>query len=296
MAVRRAQAADLQRQSGRASMKPNENIGQGESVAQTGASSMPYVSSARVGTHPAIISLIISGTAFSEEAQPSGWGGARNSVKRTSDFLTLNQCLKIIGAAQLASRIGLPFNRHITIHWEQAGIPDSRAAWATGRFLKLAGDWLAKRCQLENNRGKSKRRLAWAWVRENGSRKGSHVHILLHCPPELAQAFAGTQRRWLGRITGKPYRARTIRTARIGGTLNAARSKPAAYTENLANVVGYVLKGALPDAAATLGLLRLEAGGRVIGKRTATSQNIGQAARQCSIESHYPAELKHLFG
>lgn len=240
---------------------------------------MVYRTSAHVGTHHAIIDYIPSATAFSYEAQPCGWGGARNSAKRTSDFLTLNQCLKIIGAAQIAARVGLPFNRHITIHWEQAGITDSRAAWATGRFLKLGGDWLAKRCKVENNRDKLSR-LAWAWVRENGDGKGSHVHILLHCPPVLARAFSVMQRRWLSRITGKPYRGRTIRTARIGGTLNAASSNPAAYSENLANVVGYVLKGASPDAAARLGLSRLEAGGSVMGKRAAISENIGRAARQ----------------
>ena len=75
-------------------------------------------------------------------------------------------------------------------------------------------------------------------------------------------------------------RARARVVARIGGTLNAASSTPAAYSENLANVVGYVLKGALPGAAEMLGLARLESGGRVTGKRAATSQNIGPAARK----------------
>jgi hypothetical protein len=161
----------------------------------------------------------------------------------------------------------MPFNRHLTIHWQQAGIPDERAARATGRFLKLAGDWIAKRGG----------RVAWAWVRENGDAKGSHVHILLHLP--AGTRIGALQRRWLRSITGKPYSASTIKTARIGGTAGAAQSAPVAYRANLASVVAYVLKGVSPAAARKLELQRLEAGGRIIGKRAATSQNIGRAAR-----------------
>lgn len=178
--------------------------------------------------------------------------------------------MEIIAAAHFAARIGLPLRRHVTIHWEAAGVPDNQAAAATAAFLRLARDWLRKRGHP----------FAWLWVRENGHRKGSHVHILLHCRPELARAFSGMQRRWLRRITGKPYRARIIRTARIGGTLMAAESAPAVYAENLAAVVGYLLKGASPEAARLLGIARLEDGGRIIGRRCAASQNIGRAARQ----------------
>jgi hypothetical protein len=68
------------------------------------------------------------------------WGGARNRAARTSGSLTMAQCHAILAAAGWANAIGLPFNRMVTIHWERAGISDARAAWATGRFLKLARD------------------------------------------------------------------------------------------------------------------------------------------------------------
>lgn len=288
------QTIDLPRQSHRFPLATNGNTCPGESVEESLAKSAVYAHSSPVGTHPAVIDNIPSGTAFSEEAHRRGWGGARNSTDRTSESLTENECLKIIAAAQFAVRVGLPLNRHVTIHWEQAGIADERAAWATGRFLKLAGDWLAKRANLKNNQTKSSR-LAWAWVRENGDSKGSHVHILLHCPPELARSFSAMQRRWLGRISGERYRTRTIRTARIGGTLNAANSMPAAYSENLANVVGYVLKGASSDAAVRLGLSRLESGGRVIGKRAATSENLGLAAHHKRLGNTGAARLPAVF-
>lgn len=186
-------------------------------------------------------------------------------------------------AAQFAAAAGMPFNRHLTIHWQQAGIPDGQAAWATGRFLKLAGDWIAKRGG----------RFAWAWIRENDGvserlyarrNKGSHVHILLHLP--AGTRIGNMQLRWLRSITGQPYSASTIKTGRIGGTAGAAQLAPAAYEANLAAVVGYLLKGASSAAAGELELGRLEPGGRIIGKRAATSQNIGRAARRRAVILH----------
>lgn len=209
---------------------------------------------------------IPSGAPFSA----STWGGRRNRADRTSDNLSLSQALNIIAASQYAAAIGLPFNRFLTIHWQHAGIPDEHAAWATGRFLKLARDWLAKRGQ----------RMAWAWVRENGEGKGSHVHILLHLPP--GASLGALQRRWLRLITDHPYRRHAIRTRRIGGMAAAAYSSPDAYGDNLRKAIAYILKGVAPDAAQALGLVRLEAGGRVIGKRAGTSENIGRKARSRS--------------
>lgn len=262
----RGQPIDLERQ------RPRTSGGHapcGKSVPQKLDNTGIYGVRWPAGTALAIIPKAIGVAAFPAKAGRYGWGGARNSGSRTSDALTEKQSKKIIAAAQRAVRAGLPLNRHLTIHWEAAGVPDCRAAWATARFLTLARDWLRKRGAP----------FAWAWVRENGDGKGGHVHILLHCRPELARSFAAMQRRWLRRVTSRPYRARVIRTARIGGTLTAAETAPAVYAENLAAVVGYLLKGASPEAARSLGLERLEPGGRVTGKRAATSENIGKAAR-----------------
>lgn len=228
-----------------------------------------------IGTSVAIIALKNSGA----QELASRWGGRRNSAARTSQSLTLKQAQNIIGAAQYATAIGLPFNRFVTIHWQQAGIPDSGAARSTGQFIKLASDYCAKRGS----------RIAWAWVRENGDGKGSHVHILLHWPNVKETADNGANwrnlaQRWLRAITDKPYRVGTIKTERIGGTINTATASPALHNENLAKVVGYILKGTDPSVAPILGLTRLEAGGTIIGKRAATSQNIGQAARTRSLK------------
>ena len=51
------------------------------------------------------------------------------------------------------------------------------------------------------------------------------------------------------------------------GSGRRARVKPDLYAENMAEVVGYLTKGALPSVAAALASVRVKSGGRVIGKR-----------------------------
>lgn len=202
------------------------------------------------------------------ERRHEDWGGARNRRDRVSDALSLAQATNIHCASLHAICICLPFTRHISIHWELAGVRDNEAADATSRFLKLVRDWLRKR-------GAG---FSCAWVRENGYGKGSHVHILLHVP--VGVSLSGMTRRWLRRVTGLAYRARTIRTTRIGRTANSSTIAPAAYETNLANVVGYILKGVSCADAAKLGLHRHQPGGRIIGKRAGCSENIGPGRRR----------------
>ena len=224
--------------------------------------------SIKTGTLPAININPKSHSASESYAASSGWGGARNRADRTSDFLSLIQAAGIIRAAHNARAIGLPFNRHLTIHWERADVPDDRQAAATGAFLTLGRDWLRKRGA----------RFAWSFVRESGDGKGGHAHILMHVPPDLAVDFGRRQRSWIKRVTGRRYRTGTIRTARIGGTLRAAWTAPAVYDVNLGVVVAYLLKGASRAAGEALGVPRLEPGGSVIGKRAGWSENLGAAS------------------
>ena len=55
---------------------------------------------------------------------------------------------------------------------------------------------------------------------------------------------------------------------------------PPDYAINLVVALAYLLKGASPEAASQFALERLKPGGRVIGKRCGTSQNIGAKARK----------------
>jgi len=201
-------------------------------------------------------------------ASRSGWGGARNSASRTTDFIRLHAALNLIESARSAISVGLPFNRHLTVHWALGGIPDSRAAQITGRLVKLIADWVKK----------GGGQFAYLWVRETGNRKGTHVHILLHLPKGLQ--FGQMTRRWTRRLMGKAPRGAVL-TKAIGGSANAAFSGSGWYEDNLASVVAYLLKGVSEEAGEALGLDKTEAGGRIIGKRSAVSQNIGSARRKC---------------
>ena len=197
-------------------------------------------------------------------------GGARNSASRESYALSLAQVANLEAAERHAEMIGLPFTRMITIHWEAAGVPLAGMAHATGRFTDLMSKSLRRHGS----------RTAWLWAHENGERKGGHVHLLAHVPAALVPVVTGLQKGWLRRITSTPYRPRVIHSKPIGGRLGLESGNPDLHDINLEVAVAYVLKGATDAAAAKFNLERLESGGRIIGKRCGTSQNVGAKARK----------------
>lgn len=200
-------------------------------------------------------------------------GGARNRADRESHALTAAQIGNLKAARRHAKKIGLPFNRMISIHWEAAGLPLAGMAKATGRFLDLMTKALARRGS----------RTAWLWVHENGDGKGGHCHVLVHVPAALVPTLTGLQRRWLRSITGQSYRRRVIHSDPIGGRLDLEVGNPDLHATNLDAALAYVLKGADPVAARQFDLTVLEPGGCVIGKRCGTSQNISAKARAAHV-------------
>lgn len=197
-------------------------------------------------------------------------GGARNRADRVSHALTSAHIANLRAAERYAASIGLPFTRMITIHWGAAGIALEGIVKATGRFIDLLTKALARHGS----------KTAWLWILENGDRKGGHCHLLIHVPAALVSVVTGLQKGWLHRITGNPYRKRVIHSKPIGGRLGLDSGNPELHAINLATALGYLLKGADAQAAEQFGLTRLEAGGRVIGKRCSTSQNISVKARR----------------
>jgi hypothetical protein len=103
--------------------------------------------------------------------------------------------------------------------------------------------------------------------------------LLAHVPGDLVSIVTRLQRGWLRNITGHPYRARVIHSKPIGGRLGLETGNPELHAVNLEVALAYILKGASAETASRFGLSRLEPGGRVIGKRCGTSQNIGAKAR-----------------
>ena len=200
----------------------------------------------------------------------TGRGGARNRADRESHALSKAHVTNLIAAARHAGAIGLPLNRMVTIHWQAAGIPLAGMAKATGRFTDMLAKFLARH----------KSGSALLWTHEGGDGKGGHCHLLAHVPAEHVKALSGLVRGWLLKITGKPYRARVIFGRPIGKRLGAEVCNPSDHAINLEAALSYVLKGANAAAASQFALERLEPGGRVIGKRCGTSQNIGAKARK----------------
>jgi hypothetical protein len=156
----------------------------------------------------------------------------------------------------------------LTVHFDAAGISDP--VKATGQLLKLMGDWL--RC---NNTG-----LTAVWVREAGSAKGEHVHILLSVPPNKIGSFNRMQRGWFKKI-GAAWRVGVYRTRPIGGSHKLAFNQASTdlYQQALTGALHYLLKGADAQARAAYGISKRGDGGELRGKRCSTTQNIGRTAR-----------------
>lgn len=192
-----------------------------------------------------------------------GRGGARSPHDRLTSELTVTQCENVTAACWHSVDADAPLNRFISVNWSSADMQDCKSA--TSRFLKLAGDWLSDRGI----------RRAYIWVREGGG--GDHVHILIHVPLALADAFSRRQQGWL-KALGAKVRKGVILTEAIGRHYAAAEVSPAYYRQNLDNVIRYVLKGACLEAA-TFTDHRRQHTGLVSGQRAGVSRDLGRQAR-----------------
>lgn len=172
-----------------------------------------------------------------------------------------------MAAADHAGVIGLRFNRHWTVHYENAGIAERDAAKFIGSLLKHARDYARNH----------KERFAAVWARENGEGSGGHVHILMHLSSHLS--LKGRTRRWVGLAGGKCVEG-VSRVRSVGGRLAAADQGGEHYAVNVGIVRKYLLKGASEEAREVLGLRRFPGEqGEVIGKRCGFTQNIGVSAQ-----------------
>lgn len=173
-------------------------------------------------------------------------GGARNCRGRSSEALTERHCRDLVEAMQHAERIGHPFNRFLTITWERSGIDPRDNARATGRFIKMASEWMrARGC-----------RLRWAWVQESSDGFRAHVHMLLHVPPDLEPLFSPMPTRWVRRIVGAGYVSRTTRSQMVPYPLNAGDTASLdAYRTEIGGKVHYMLKAAPAALEARLGMV-----------------------------------------
>lgn len=193
-----------------------------------------------------------------------------NRRGRRSTGLRLSEVRNILAAAVFTAQEHRPLNRHTTVHFEAAGIADPVAALRA--YMKLARDWLRTQGAV----------FAYIWVRESGERKGEHAHILMHVPARLSSRFARRERGWRKLIGAKPA-AGAFRSTAVGRSYRHAEvgiQFGERYFDALEGAVGYLVKGAEPRAAKALMLKRAQAGGKLWGKRSGMSENIGRTARQ----------------
>ena len=115
----------------------------------------------------------------------AGRGGARNRADRESDALTAAQIANLTAAERHAKKLGLPFTRMISIHWEAAGVPLAGMAKATGRFTDLMAKALAGMAATRHGSGRM--RIAVP--------KGGHCHLLAHVPADLVPGSHGAATR-----------------------------------------------------------------------------------------------------
>lgn len=200
----------------------------------------------------------------SEASRPIG----RNRADRQSQGLTGKAADEIRAAINFAVEIGLPPNRFVTIHWQKAGV--SEPGRARSRYLKLVRDWIASQGG----------HTAFVWVREGGSAKGDHVHILIHVAPGLIPGFNRRNRGWL-KACGAAWKRGVLRSEPIGRSYRHALADPDPhnpYRLHLTRVGNYILKGTEPQEAQARSIAQV-VGGVIVGKRSGTSENIGRRAR-----------------
>jgi hypothetical protein len=148
---------------------------------------------------------------------------------------------------------------------------------ATGRFLKLARDGL-------RSQGAAS---AHVWVNECGRVHGDHTHIVIHIPAHLRKWWVARQRRWFKQCGAVPVKG-GIKSRPVGRSYHCAQGDEqsrAHYMTNLYETLDYMLKGVCPRARTTFNVRRKAYGGELIGKRTATSQNIGKTAWQQYLDT-----------
>lgn len=175
---------------------------------------------------------------------PQGGNRRSGDATRPSSQLTERQSRAIIGAAYEAWQRDRPFNRFVTLLWEQGGIDPRDNGRATREWRHHARDFLASHDE----------RLFHCWAQEYGSRYGAHAHMLLHVPPILDPLFRPKPLHWAKLCLPGLYVSGVAQCQRIAASRNPDAS-PMAYEAAVMSKVHYMLKCAPADLEARLGMV-----------------------------------------
>lgn len=166
--------------------------------------------------------------------------------------------------------IGCPLTRFISISLKRHEI---RAQDVICGFTKLSSDWL----------GSKDAARAFVGVVEHPPNRRPGVHLLVHVPEPLMDAFNEKEIGWLSKLgmevpPDEPKNEQTI-VAKPIGTKAGRLEGMGNYMRNFETTLGYMLKGAEPAACDALAIDHTFQGS-VSGKRIAIAQAIGSKARR----------------
>lgn len=217
---------------------------------------------------------------------------ARNHRSRGTQFLSEAHALNAIEGCAFAEKIERPFNHAAAIHLDK-GEATGRAQDIVGRYLRLAGQWLA-------DRGAP---ATYIWLLEHSTKdheKGLHVHLLFHVPRDLGDKFRELAKDGWARQAGINPKRGVVDIRPIGGQgqryyYPEHADTPAARERRIASIKGqlrYVLKALDPTKpariigddrttpASALLKVRTKANEIIYGRRISLSRNIGATSRQ----------------
>ncbi len=175
--------------------------------------------------------------------------------RKQTDDIKLPRARTLKTAFNFARAIGAPLNRWVTIHW--AGAPSHIDPFdRLALFLDRYKAWAYRRAFAP----------AWTYVRERQLSRVEHAHLAVHVPPDDGEAFDLAARGWVERDAIEPMTPETImiKPIRIGTDYRVAM---------------YMLKGGNAAVRKTYDLVGRPTQGRIDGKRTGVSHNIGATAQ-----------------
>jgi len=176
----------------------------------------------------------------------------------------------MLQAASFAEKIGVDLNCHVTVDFP-AGIDETAIPKLIAAALKAWKQWVRRQTSGSGI-------TAYIWARERRADQASHVHLVLHVPPELR-----------GRVTASRFTAFFPDEGGLRQLIiddNAARNSgtPVLVQHNTSHqprFVRYIAKGLERTAYAEFPEIdRPSPQGRITGKRFGISENIGQIERQ----------------
>lgn len=186
--------------------------------------------------------------------EPLGNGGSY----RLTHHINRRPAVNIHHATRMSLRVGLPLNKMVTINLGLAGFGQRDAGHAFRKLLtQRFAPWL--------RRSASKSQIVpptYVWALEAAGGQLA-VHWLVHVPAGLQRSFQRKVTEWIQSLVGATPSASAVDVRPVYNLVGARR---------------YILKGIDPAWASHLKVNQVDQG-RVVGKRSGFSKNLGPAAR-----------------